>query len=188
MNKKRMTCPACGSQEVLRFEDEGFDQLTLGDKFSFKQVNYKCNSCEEEGDFSEETDKNFLVAQKVAQGNLVKEILKNMNNIGISMAMFERVFELPARTLTRWKNEDFSSSALALLRIIITYPWIVDVAEHKFEKKYSKCAVIKAAAEEFNEIKVNSNDSSQVSGVSSGSSAFFIGSSGAVNSMIGWGA
>jgi hypothetical protein len=156
MNKELVTCPACGSDQVARSEKESFSDLTLGSKFSFKEITYKCNSCSEEGDFLAETDKNYLAAQKEAQSNLVKKLVETMNNAGITMAMFERVFELPARTLTRWKNGDFSSSTLALLRIVITYPWIIEVAENKFEKTYSKCAVITAAAQEFkNEIHSN---------------------------------
>ncbi len=149
MSKKSIICPACGSSEVARFEKESFSQLTLGSQFSFKEINYKCNACQEEGDFLAETDKNYLVAQKEAQGNLVKQLLETMHSMGITMAMFERVFELPTRTLTRWKNGDFSSSALALLRIVTTYPWIIEVAENKFEKTYSKFAVVTSAAQEF---------------------------------------
>lgn len=173
MNKELVTCPACGSNQVARSEKESFADLTLGSKFSFREVNYKCNSCCEEGDFLAETDKNYLVAQKEAQSNLVKQLVETMNNAGITMAMFERVFELPARTLTRWKNGDFSSNAIALLRIVITYPWIIEVAENKFEKTYSKCAVITAAAQEFKK-EIHSNNQPQITETSTGSSAIFV--------------
>ena len=174
MNKELVICPACGSNQVTRTEKESFGDLTLGSKFSFREVNYKCNSCSEEGDFSAETDKNYITSQKEAQSKLVKQFLETMNSVGITMAMFERVFELPARTLTRWKNGDFSSSALALLRIVFTYPWIIDVAENKFENTFSKCAVITAAAQEFkNEIKINPSQHSQITETSTGSSAIF---------------
>jgi len=141
MSKESVICPACGSHEVIRSEKESFSQLTLGETFSFREINYKCASCKEEGDFLAETDKNYIAAEKIAQKELVKKILEKIHAAGITMATFERVFELPARTLTRWKNGDFSSSALALLRIVITYPWMMEVAENKFEKEYSKCAV-----------------------------------------------
>ncbi len=177
MNKKVVICPACGSQQVSCSENENFGQLTLGPKFSFKEINYKCESCGEEGDFLAETDKNYFASQKEAQSNFVKHILENMNNAGITMAMFERVFELPARTLTRWKNGDFSSSALSLLRIVATYPWIIEVAENKFEKNFSRCAVITAAAQEFKNGKnqVDNTATYQLQKPISGSStAFFV--------------
>lgn len=78
-----------------------------------------------------------------------------MSKVGITMAMFERVFELPTRTLTRWKGGDFSASALALLRIVATYPWIIEVAEHKFERNYASFVVIKIAASELLEQRNN---------------------------------
>ncbi len=155
MSKKSATCPSCGSNDVLRNEKESRGRLTLGQEFFYKEILYKCNSCEEEGDFNAENDESFLNAQKDAQAIFAKNILENMSNVGITMAMFERVFELPARTLTRWKNGDFSASALALLRIVATYPWIIEVAEHKFEKNYASFVVIKIAANELLEQRSN---------------------------------
>jgi len=150
MTKHSIICPACGSDKVKRSEQESFGQLTLGEKFSFKEINYQCGACGEEGDFLTETDKNYLTAQKSAQLKLVKTIIENLSHSNISMATFERVFELPARTLTRWKNGDFSASALALLRIIVTYPWITEVAEHRFEKNLKNIALMKEAVNELN--------------------------------------
>ena len=144
-----VTCPACSSSDVTRHENENFGQLTLGPEFSFNEIYYHCNTCNEEGDFLAETDKSYLTAQKDAQANHMKKILEDMNDAGISMAMLERVFELPARTLTRWKGGDFSASALALIRIIITYPWIIEVAENRFERKYANHTLIRAAVNEF---------------------------------------
>jgi len=156
MNKHNVViCPACGSQRVSRSEYENSNQLTLGSKFSFKEVLYTCNTCGEEGDFFAETDKNYLAAQKAAQLNLIKKILEDLHSNGISMALIERVFELPPRTLTRWKNGDFSSSALSLLRIIFTYPWIIEVAENKFEKNISCSAILTAAAQEIKDQQIN---------------------------------
>jgi transposase-like protein len=151
MNKSSTQCPACGSYETIRHEKRSFGQLTLGENFSFKEIYYVCDSCHEEGDFLAETDENYSAAEKKAQANLVKKTLDDMNSMGITMAMLERVLELPIRTLTRWKNGDFSASALALLRILATYPWIIEVAEHKFNKKYALCSIVTAAANALQE-------------------------------------
>lgn len=146
MTKHQIICPACGSENFARTEFENTEQLTLGPEFSFNQVNYKCNECGEEGDFAAETDKNFLVAQKSAQEGLVKHIIEDLCGRNISMAFFERVFELPVRTVTRWKTGDFSSSAIALLRVAKTYPWITEVAEHRFEPSYARAVLVREAA------------------------------------------
>ena len=142
MTKKTMTCPACGSTQLERFEIKSLGRLTLGPEFFFDEIYFKCSSCSQEGDFLGETDRNYLSAEKNAEFNFVKRAIKELGDAGISMAFFERVFELPTRTLTRWKNGDFSSSALALLRLVKTYHWLVEVAEHRFDPKFAKQAVI----------------------------------------------
>ena len=144
-----LTCPACASSDICRNEKIRDEILTPGLEFTFNEIYYVCNSCHEEGDFTGETDKNYLYAQKIAQSKLVKNILDDMNKVGITMAMFERVFELPSRTLTRWKNGDFSSSTLALLRIVATYPWIISVAENRFERNHANFILIKVGIEEL---------------------------------------
>lgn len=149
MKINRNQCPACGSTEVVRYENKKFEQLTLGNKFSYDEIYYQCSSCSEEGDFLSETDKNYLSAQKNAQQEMINEIIDHFNQSNVSMAMLERIFELPARTLTRWKNGDFSSSGLALLRVLATFPWIINVADHKFNATYASSAIIKAAVQEF---------------------------------------
>jgi DNA-binding transcriptional regulator YiaG len=138
MNKEKPICLICGSDKVKRFAVENSDQLTLGPRFNFEEIYYKCNSCHEESDIFGETDKNYLKAQKKAEAALIKEIINHLGEIGISMAFFERVMELPIRTLTRWKTGDFSSAALALLRIVKTYPWIIDIADHRFDPLFAK--------------------------------------------------
>lgn len=149
MNKKLIKCPACGSTKVTREEHQSSHQLTLGSKFFYKDISYKCLTCSEEGDFSSETDENFINAQKEAQIQFINKIIEEFGKSNISMAMVERVFELPARTLTRWKNGDFSSSGLALLRILKTYPWIIEVAENRFEPFFVSFALVRAAMQEF---------------------------------------
>lgn len=149
MSNKQPICPACGSTDVVRHESVSADRITLGNEFSYKDIYYSCKLCEEEIDIFGETDKNYLAAQKQAQDKFVKTFIEGMNEHGISMALFERVFELPARTLIRWKEGNYSSSALALLHIIKTYPWIIKVAENKFERKQVSLQLINAAANEF---------------------------------------
>jgi len=139
-------CPACGSKKLKRVEEDSTGKLTLGDTFNFKEVYFECVLCDEQYDILRETDENFLKAQKKAQSQLVKDIIRELNDEKISMSFLERVFELPVRTLTRWKKGDFSATAIAFLRIIKTYPWIVEVAEHKFDQGFSQKALVRAGS------------------------------------------
>lgn len=155
MSKNLTKCPVCGSANITRHEQDNCHQLTLGNKFHYKEIFYKCTLCNEEGDFFSDTDVNYIKAQKEAQILFVKDAIEELNK-SYSMAMLERVFELPARTLTRWKNGDFSSSGLALLRILVTYPWITDVAEHRFNSIVKNFALINAGIKELENISQKS--------------------------------
>lgn len=146
MTKDQVICPACGSENTTRTEIENTEQLTLGSEFVFKEIIYRCKICGEEGDFVAETDKNFVLAQKSAQESLVKHTIEEFCVRNISMAYFERVFELPVRTVTRWKSGDFSSSAIALLRVTKVYPWITEVAEHRFDPNVARSILVREAA------------------------------------------
>ena len=159
MKTEKLSCPVCGSKHVERIEQESVHELTLGNYFSFKEVFAKCKDCTEEIDISSETHQNFLLAQKTAEMAFVKKSIDSLASLGISMAFFERAFELPIRTLTRWKTGDFSATAVAFLRILITYPWIVEVAERRFDQFFSKQAVIMAAAKTFEQkITIHRNE------------------------------
>ncbi len=72
------------------------------------------------------------------------------------MAYVERALDLPARTVARWKSGEHSASALALLRVVATYPWMLEVAEHRFDLSVADAKVVMAAGKVFAKF-VNSN-------------------------------
>lgn len=129
-------CPACGSKKLKKLTLTEHAQLTLGDEFSFVRENYVCETCEEQGDFGLANDEIFKAAERNAETMSVEKIIEYLADQKISMARFERAFEIPQRTLNRWKSGDFSSTSLALLRTVATCPWLVNVAEHRFERAF----------------------------------------------------
>lgn len=138
-------CPACGATDVIESISTEFKQLTLGPDFEVKFSNYHCNVCGEEGDFSLANDSVVASATKEAQKVFVKNTLNEFDS-KIPLVRIERALELPFRTLNRWKSGDFSASSLALLRILKTYPWIIDVADNRFNKRSASVSLIQAAA------------------------------------------
>lgn len=155
MNKHELICPVCGSKNINRHEKIKADHVTLGPEFTYKDIYYSCNDCKEEIDILGETDQNYQVAQKEAQKIFAQQAIEYINSRGISMALFERVFELPTRTLTRWKEGNFSSSAMSLLQIVVTFPWIINVAENRFNPELAKRELIYAATNKFFECAAN---------------------------------
>ena len=149
MKNNNVICPACGSKDMERHEVDSRDCVTLGSPFTYKEIYYLCNKCSDEFDIFNETEKNLLDAEEKAHKLFASYAIENLANKGISMALFERIFELPTRTLTRWKEGNLSAAALSLLRILITYPWITKVAEKKYVSEFANCELMHAAANTF---------------------------------------
>lgn len=138
MESKKVICPACGSENVSVTTQK--KEL----KVPFAPVQYyevhvdQCHDCELEGDFfnaNTEVVANALVAARKESAISMMNYLIEKNGFG--MAHMERVLELPQRTMMRWKTGDCSAGALALLRIISTYPWTLDVADAQFDSAYA---------------------------------------------------
>ncbi len=149
-NTNHIQCPACGSDDLITLTEEKSHQLTLGGEFNYLETMYKCSVCEEEGDFGNKNDDAYALAEQQALKIQIPLLIESLSSeYKVSMAQFERAFELPQRTLTRWKTGDFSSAGIALLRTVKTFPWLVKVAENKFIRSYAQKTLIQEAAREL---------------------------------------
>lgn len=72
--------------------------------------------------------------------------LQKLSEDGITERSIERALELPFGTIERWRVEGPPPEAVALLRVITTYPWMLDVAEHGFEKSIAYYTILERAA------------------------------------------
>ncbi|MBE3094555.1 MAG: hypothetical protein IMZ52_05950 [Actinobacteria bacterium] len=133
MNKKR--CPVCGSEEVL----EKKETITITEPFAGKDnieiIKNTCLACESEGDFFDQNENIIEETIKNLKQKSVEGILKYFINNKISMSSIERALEMPQRTLAKWKNKGSktSSAGIALLRFIRLFPWLLEVAENKYD-------------------------------------------------------
>ena len=136
--KTELKCLACGNDKLtLRFERRR-DTVPFGPDFTYETQNYQCDTCAEVGDFGRVNDKLFLDAQKPALDESVRNMLATLTNNGNTLAYMERVLELPVRTMSRWQTGEYSASALALLRIITVFPFVLHVAEKNFDARVVK--------------------------------------------------
>jgi hypothetical protein len=112
---------------------------------------YKCRTCGMEGDFSGHGDEQIEEAIGAAKHNAIIHIIEEFVRNEISMSSIERALDLPQRTLTKWKNGLSSPSAtgVALMNIIRTYPWILTVAQYKYEPLVARNIYITNAIGEF---------------------------------------
>ena len=164
MVDQNQVCPVCGSSH-LRIEQE--DRLIFepygGQKLIKLQV-CTCMDCGADGDFFNQNDASIQVTQNHLKANAVSQIVNHLNDTGYSSAAMERAFGLPARTIAKWKRESDScpsASAVALLRIVRTFPWLISVADAKFDHAIAQRIFITEAIK--NLLKYRLTNSEQVS-------------------------
>lgn len=135
----KITCTACGSDDVVKISQKETRQLTLGDEFTYDVNMYHCNECGEEGDFADKNDAIHERHMEEARKKLAAQLIDSIAADGMKMAYIERAFEIPQRTISsKWKNGSISASGLALLRIVKTMPWTVHIADNKFSNESIK--------------------------------------------------
>jgi len=140
-----ISCPVCGSENIKKSEKKTTITIEFGRDITIDEVICTCLDCNFDGDFAKENDKIIEHALTEAKRDMSKFILEELSNNGISNTHFERTMGLPFRTLARWKKGNISASGYALLKIIKTYPWILSVADEKFNSTYAAKALIGAA-------------------------------------------
>ena len=75
----------------------------------------------------------------------VDRLLMRLSAEGISASLIERNLELPVGTLDRWRDEP-SVEGVALLRLVAALPWLLDVAEYKFDPAVTQYLLLERAA------------------------------------------
>lgn len=138
-------CPACGSDAVETKINKHSLPVVYGNPAVYEEVTEECQTCGESGDFSGANDELIEKALGIAKKQSVIDMLDNLAHKGIKMSYMERSLELPSRTIARWKGGELSAATLALLRIIRTFPWILEVAEARYDQSMAKYRVVEEA-------------------------------------------
>lgn len=148
-----MECAYCGVSEVLEVEGERelFD-VFAGVK-SLKTTIRQCQVCGFEEDCT--ADSVLLEAEAALAKAAVVTIINDLNAMGHTNVDLERIMRLPARTLARWRNDPSimpSSAAVTLLKIVRTFPWLLEVMECGYDREKAKAIHLAHAVEELVEI------------------------------------
>ena len=163
---QKQKCSYCGSEDV----DIREDQVEVSEPFAdVNTVTVKmvvCNTC----GFAEDHESNDCVLQDalaVCKQSSMVHTLTYLNAQGYTNASMERTLGLPARTLARWKNEDIvpSAAALALMRFIRTFPWLLRVAEEEFNEEKAHEVFLSEGQKEI--LKRNHQDMSDCKNIES---------------------
>ena len=134
MNVNKL-CPVCGSDKLERVVQKESISGDLGKELIVDMPHARCVECGSEGDFFNENETVIEKALSTLNKAYIDDALNFFNEKNISFAGIERAVGLPQRTLTKWKNGISTPTAagIALLKYIRTFPWLIDVAEHKFD-------------------------------------------------------
>lgn len=141
-----ITCPVCGSNEVKTTKRPRTLRVAFGPDAAFEEREDRCKTCGESGDFAGENDSRIDEALDISRRKSVPAILAALSETGIKNAYLERSLGLPTRTIARWKAGDYSASMLALLRMVRTFPWLLEVADENYESNVARRKVVEAAA------------------------------------------
>ena len=138
-------CPSCGSDQLKITTRNESLPIVYGRPAEWTEIVAHCLVCDESGDFSGENDSKIEKAIDKAKKQSVKSMLDSLSAIGLTMAYLERALELSPRTIARWKAGKSSASSITLLRIIRTFPWIVDIADHNYDSLVAQSKLVEEA-------------------------------------------
>ena len=134
MNEKKL-CPSCGSDKIEQVVQKETINGDFGKNLSVDVPHDKCMECDFEGNIIGENDEVIEKALSSLNEAYIDEALNSFEDKKISFAGIERAIGLPQRTLTKWKNRNSSPTAagIALLKYLRIFPWLIEVAESKFD-------------------------------------------------------
>lgn len=149
-NETQILCPVCGSDQVEIKEANSTIQAPYGPNIAFEDNVSHCKSCGSDVDYSRAIDSSDKHALEKSLKVSIETMIESLAKEGFSLAYTERALDLPQRTISRWKKSgDLSSIGVALLRIVKTYPWILKVAENKFDPRFAIKSVVENGVKEI---------------------------------------
>ena len=151
MNDIIKKCPVCGSTKItIKRQTESLKNIFSNKDTKYDTEYFYCEECKEESaphEIEERNDLAMQIARKELTALSIVSIIGELEDKDYNLSQLERALELPQRTFTRWKHkQDISASAFTLLKVIKTFPWIIKVAENKFEPNYANATMISEAA------------------------------------------
>ena len=138
MSQNENICPKCGAMMNDFCE---LQEKVVAPYGAVKDYIEQVSACGECGyEISDDTDGSTyraLYEKSVAES--IPAILDLLNQSGYSMVATERILELPFRTLSRWKTSGKpSAGGTALLRLLATFPWLLEVADSGYDKQFAE--------------------------------------------------
>lgn len=138
-------CQSCGAPGARVITTKLPYTAPFGKPVEYDQKYTECDSCGFEVDVSDPDV--FPNAIREAEINSVEEMLKFFKASKIPQGRIERALGLPSRQVSNWMSKEaWSKSALAVMRFLRAYPWLIDVADKRFSEDVVQEKLIEAAS------------------------------------------
>lgn len=129
-----MKCSICNLGDIQKVEVNELVSVPYGPINSFVTIQSVCDMCGEACSLTRENEKIVNDTLQECNKQAVINMLAFLIDKGITLRYFERTLHLPVGSVEKWKSGYFSASDLVLLRLIRTYPWLLEVADLGFEQ------------------------------------------------------
>ena len=149
-------CPSCGSNNINTSTADKQLAIPFNPPIPYKTIVNHCAECDETGDFFNENENTLTSILDQGKKSSMDLMIKTLTTNNYSMAYIERAFDLSPRTMMRWKRGEFSDSALALMRTVSIFPFVIDVVDSQFDISYAKKRLLMESAQllfDFEKIK-----------------------------------
>lgn len=145
---KSNRCPLCGGKTTEHAEDSHFKSVD-GERVPVKNYYRKCQSCSEMTLNEEKSYKALSKARLAHYKDATSYLIDSISAKQPSISYVERSLGLPQRTFNRWKNDGGSTSSFLILKLLDTFPFIVDVAKDNFDRLAADMAILKESSLAF---------------------------------------
>ena len=146
--EKGFKCPVCGSNKGHVTSESKSYPVPYGPLTILEEQYTSCDNCGEKVSISDR--KYSEAAITASKWESAKTMITYLCNLGHSCAGIERVLELPQRTLSQWRSShEPAAGGLALLRLIRTYPWLLEVAADGYTSFAAKQTLFNAAMKQI---------------------------------------
>jgi len=126
-------CYICGSDDVATEIAARSGQVPLGPEIFYRAVEDTCRNCGETGDFNRENDFRIEAAYLESGVRFVRETLAWFESEGTSMVEIDRCLRMKIGTCGKWaQGKSITAEAVALMQILKTFPWLLNVADNDF--------------------------------------------------------
>ena len=155
-----LKCPACGSDKITLEKDTITLTESYGGEKSFEVDNYVCSECDFEGDIFNNNDPIIINEVNKLKLQACSNIIDYFIEKKICLLSIERVLGLPFGGLSEYKTHKVipDHSVVILLKFLRRFPWLLNVAEAKFDEKETHEILLKAAKEETVSSEGNSKE------------------------------